>query len=88
MSNLAEANAILEAQRAHFSERAELEREAQIWRDATPEECFATVIALCEEADHFLSLLAPEQLALALRPDPSPAAPPLVRASMKPSCGD
>ncbi len=72
MTTLAEANAILEAQRAYFAEDAELEREAAIWRDATPEECFATMLALCAEADHFLSLLDPDELERALRREPSP----------------
>ena len=72
MATLAEANAILEAQRAAHSGRGEIAREAALWRDATPEECLATAIALCAEADYFLSLLEPEQLERALRPEPSP----------------
>jgi hypothetical protein len=69
---LAEANAILEAQRAYFDERAEIEREAAIWRDASPEECFAAMFALCAEADYFLSLLGPDELERAIQPDPLP----------------
>lgn len=87
MTTLAEANSILEAQRAFFREDAELEREAKIWRDATPEECFATVIALCAEADYFLSLLSPDELERALRPDPSPHDVVLVQPAAVASCG-
>ena len=72
MSDLDEANAILEAQRAELSSDRELLREAAMWRDASPEECFATVIELCREADHYLSLLSPEELERALEPDPLP----------------
>lgn len=73
MQDLHEANAILEAQRAELSGDGELLREAARWRDASPEECFAATIALCRDADHYLSLLAPDELERALAPDPLPA---------------
>lgn len=72
MSALDEANAILEAQRAELSNDSELVREADMWRDATPQECFAAVIALCRDTDYYLSMLDPEALERALEPDPLP----------------
>lgn len=73
MTTLAEANAVLEAQRAANQQRDQVEREAALWRDATPAECWAEGLALCRAADHFLSLLSPGQLERALTPDPLPA---------------
>ncbi|HUQ03503.1 MAG TPA: hypothetical protein VM261_13470 [Kofleriaceae bacterium] len=87
MTTLAQANAILEAQRAFFREDAELEREAAIWRDASAEECFAAVIALCEEADFFLSRLGPGELERTLRPVPSPYDVRLLPGTPERSCG-
>lgn len=72
MVDLDEANAILEAQRAELSSDRELLREAALWRDASPRECFAAVIALCRDTDHYLGLLAPDELERALEPDPLP----------------
>jgi hypothetical protein len=70
--DLEEANAILEAQRAELSSDRELLREAEMWRDASPQECFAAVIALCRDTDHYLRVLAPDELERALEPDPLP----------------
>lgn len=72
MATLREANAILEAQRAEQSGDGALLREAALWRDATPQECFAAVIALCRDADHYLGLLSAEEIERALTPDPLP----------------
>jgi hypothetical protein len=72
VATLDEANAILEAQRAEQSGDAALLREAAMWRDATPEECFAAVIALCRDADYYLGRLASDELERALAPDPLP----------------
>lgn len=73
MSSLQEANAILEAQRAELSSDAELRREAELWRGVSPEECWAEVIELCRDTDHYLGLLTAEELERALTPDPLPA---------------
>jgi hypothetical protein len=67
------ANLRLEAQRATLSQAAEREREAALWRDASPDECLAEVFALCREADHYLAQLEPAQLERALEPAPLPA---------------
>ncbi len=72
MERLQAANAILEAQRAELSSDAELQREAELWRTATPAECFAAVIELCRDADHYLGMLTAEQLERALAPAPLP----------------
>jgi hypothetical protein len=72
VATLDEANAILEAQRAEQSGDAALLRRAALWRDASPEECFAEVIALCKDADYYLGLLTADQLERALTPDPLP----------------
>ncbi len=72
MTSLQQANAILEAQRAELCCDAELQREAEMWRTATPAECFAAVIELCQDADHYLGMLSAEQLERALAPDPLP----------------
>jgi hypothetical protein len=72
MATLAEANAILEAQRAANDERSQIEREAALWRDATPAECWAEGAALCRALDQALARLTPDQLARALAPDPLP----------------
>jgi hypothetical protein len=88
VTTLAEANAILEAQRAFFDEDAEIEREAAIWRDATPEERFAAMIALCGEADYFLSLLTPDKLERVLRTDLPSDFVPLLPPETKAPCGD
>ncbi len=72
MTTLAEANAILEAQRAVNDQHSQVEREAALWRDATPAECWAEGIALCRVLDRALARLTPEQLARALEPDPLP----------------
>jgi len=66
------ATQLLEAQRALLDERAEREREAALWRDASPAECLAAMFALCREADHYLAQLTPAQLERALAPDPLP----------------
>ena len=68
VKSLQEANAILEAQRAELCSDAELRREADLWRTATPEECFAAVIELCRDTEHYLGMLSPEQLERALAP--------------------
>jgi hypothetical protein len=73
MDALAAANQRLEAQRAALSARAELDREAALWRDASPEACLAAVFARCRDADHDLARLSPAQLERALAPDPLPA---------------
>ena len=70
MRTLAEANAMLEAQRAANDQRSQIEREAALWRDATPAECWAEGIALCRVLELALSRLTPDQLERALRPDP------------------
>lgn len=72
MDTLSAANAILEAQRAELSRDAELEREAALWRDASPAQCFAEVIELCRDTDHYLGMLSDEQLERALAPVPLP----------------
>ena len=72
MSTLAEANAILEAQRAANDQRSQVDREAALWRDATPAECWAEGIALCHVFERALLRLTPDQRARALEPDPLP----------------
>jgi hypothetical protein len=72
VTTLAEANAILEAQRAANDQRSQVEREASLWRDATPAECWAEGIALCRVLERALARLTPDQLERALKPDPLP----------------
>ena len=73
MTRLAEANAILEAQRAANDQHGQVEREAALWRDATPAECWAEGIALCDMLERAFARLTPQQLGRALEPDPLPA---------------
>jgi hypothetical protein len=73
VASLADANAILEAQRAELGGDEALRREAAPWRDASPAECFEAVIALCRDTDHYLAMLSAEQLERALAPVPLPA---------------
>lgn len=61
---------MLEAQRAAVAQAAV--EEARLWRDASPEECFAAVIELCRDTDHYLGRLSPGELERALTPDPLP----------------
>jgi hypothetical protein len=68
VTTLAEANAILEAQRAANDQRSQLEREAGVWRRATPAERWAEGIALCRVLERGLSRLTPAQLERALQP--------------------
>ena len=72
MQTLAEANALLEAQRAELSSDDEVRREADLWRTATPAECFAAVIELCRDTDYYLGRLSADELERALAPDPLP----------------
>ena len=43
------------------------------WIDATPAERLAALVALCRDLVAWLSRLDPEELELALAPDPLPA---------------
>jgi hypothetical protein len=62
----------LEAQRAHFASDEHVKARAAVWRDASPEEHLVAVIAQCREADYFLDLKSPEELARVLEPAPLP----------------
>jgi hypothetical protein len=73
VTTLSEANRLLESQRALLRRKDEREREAALWRDATPEECLAAMFDLCREADHYLARLTPAELERALVPDSLPA---------------
>ncbi|MBK9034782.1 MAG: hypothetical protein IPL61_26550 [Myxococcales bacterium] len=83
MDSLEAANRLLEAQRAALGETSERAREAELWRDATPAECLATMFALCREADHYLAQLTPGQLERALAPAPLPADTVLLLAAQR-----
>lgn len=63
----------LEAQRAYFASDDRIRERAAVWRDATPEQCLVAVIEQCREAEYFLSLKAPDELARVLAPEPLPA---------------
>jgi hypothetical protein len=64
--------ALIEAQRAYFASDDHLRREAEPWRDASPEERLAAVAEMCAAGDYFLSQLDPETLERVLRPVPLP----------------
>lgn len=72
MRRLAEANALLAAQRAAFSGDDHVRREVAPWIDATPTERLAGLAALCHDSVAWLSRLGPDQLDRALAPDPLP----------------
>jgi hypothetical protein len=58
----------IEAQRALFASDDHIRERASVWRDASPEECFAAVIDQCREAEYFLSLKSPGELERVLAP--------------------
>lgn len=64
--------AMLEAQVAYFASDEHVRAEVGVWRDAEQER-FAELKRMCEEADHFLAQLSPDELERALAPDPLPA---------------
>jgi hypothetical protein len=64
--------AILERQRAYFASDDRIKERAEIWRDATPEECLAATWEACNEAEVFLQMKTPEELERVLAPDPLP----------------
>ena len=64
--------ALLEAQRAYFASDDHIRREAEAWRDASPEERLAAVAEMCAAGDYFLSQLDPDTLERVLRPVPLP----------------
>ncbi len=72
MRRLAEANALLAAQRAALSGDDHVRREVAPWIDATPSERLAALDALCRDSIAWLSRLDPDQLDRALAPDPLP----------------
>jgi hypothetical protein len=72
MRRLAEANALLAAQRAALSGDDHVRREVAPWKDATPAERLAALAALCRDSVAWLSQLDPEQLDRALASDPLP----------------
>lgn len=72
-TTLAEANAKLEAQRAHFASDEVLFERAELWRDATPAECLRATAEECEAAVRMIDRLEPELAARALAPEPLPA---------------
>lgn len=72
MRRLAEANALLAAQRAALSGDDHVRREVAPWIDATRAQRLAALAALCRDSVTWLSRLDPDQLDLALAPDPLP----------------
>jgi uncharacterized membrane protein len=72
VASTAEMLAQLEAQRAHFASDEHLIERADVWRDATPEECLAATFALCEDADAILAMKSPEELERAQVREPLP----------------
>lgn len=62
----------LEARRAHFASDEHIKERAEVWRDATPEECLAATAESCAEAELLLSLKTPVELARVLAPAPLP----------------
>jgi len=67
-----EMMAMLERQRAYFSSDECLRDRAELWRDASPEECWAAVEELCADAEALLSQLDDETRERAMRPEPLP----------------
>ncbi len=49
--------AMLEAQRAYFSSDGCLRERAELWRDATPEECWAAMKEQCKLAERSIARL-------------------------------
>ena len=72
MRRLAEANALMAAQRAALSGDDHVRREVAPWVDAAPAERLAALADLCRDSVAWLSRLAPDQLDRALAPDPLP----------------
>jgi hypothetical protein len=72
MRRLAEANALLAAQRVALSGDDHVRREVAPWIDATPAERLAAMAALCRDSVAWLSRLGPAELDRALAPDPLP----------------
>lgn len=63
----------LEARRAYFASDEHVKLRAAVWRGVSPEACLAAVIEQCGEADYFLDLKSPAELARVLQPAPLPA---------------
>jgi hypothetical protein len=59
VATLDEQNAILERQRAYFASDERIIERARLWRDATPEECLASLDELCRDADLMLDMMEP-----------------------------
>ncbi len=72
MSTLAEANALLEAQRALFSGDDHIRREVAPWLDATPAQRLLALDALSRDTVRWLARLSPEALERATAPTPLP----------------
>lgn len=64
---------MLERQRAYFSSDACLRDRAELWRDASPQECWTAMKDLCTFADHCLDQLDTATRERALLPEPLPA---------------
>jgi hypothetical protein len=81
VKSLAEANAMLEAQRAMLSGDDHVRREVAPWLDKTPSERLAAFAALCREGAVWLDRMTDEERARATAPDPLPEdALPILRA--------
>lgn len=72
VASTSEMLAQLEAQRAYFASDEHLIERAQIWRDATPEECLAATFALCDDAEALLALKSSEERETILAREPLP----------------
>jgi hypothetical protein len=65
---------ILERQRAYFASDDCLRERADLWRDATPEECWAATLESCREVEWLFALVDTDTRSRAEQPEPIPAA--------------
>lgn len=70
--SLAQANALLQAQRLEMSGDAHIRREVDPWMALDPTERLAAFVCLCRDAEAWLARLAPTELERALAPEPIP----------------
>jgi hypothetical protein len=63
---------MLEAQRAYFASDEMLRERAELWREASPAECFRATAEECETAIRMIDRLEPSLAERALAPEPLP----------------
>jgi hypothetical protein len=63
---------MLERQRAYFASDDCVRERAELWRDATPEQCWAATLESCREVEWLFALMDPDTRSRAEQPEPIP----------------